>query len=573
MADVAKLSPDPSGSMPHGASFGSDASLIRLHLVADLAVGAACCAIATIVMLRVLRARRAHPSPRPPMPWAFVTFGAFMAALGATHFLQALDLYRPVHWLTGEVKMLTALASFAAAVALPPFVPWAAERLNGTVGERSNGTAAQRSNGTHASGAGGDDASASPLAQATAAPLTHERTLSAVERARNPGARASTPAPRGRIGPTAALDAGDLRPSVLVIDDDPETLAHVSGMLGRDHRVRSFGRADEALEAARQDPPDIVVGDVLMRSANGDELLDRMRADEALHEIPVLLLTTRVDPEFRADVLRRGASDYALKPVTDTELLARVRNMTDLKHSRDTLERELATRSQTFSTLALEATFRKRELERTLQEKQTLLQEVHHRVKGNLQTITSLLKLRARRVEDPTARRVLDESVDRVRVMALLHETLYRSGNPSRVELPEYLRSVLSNLFRSQDADLGRLEIVTPPDAPSVDLEMAVPLGLLVHELVSNALRHAFPEGRVGGIRVALARAPDGAMVLEVSDEGVGLPIGMEMGTSSSLGLQLAHSLAEQLGGALEIERNGGTRFRLRFQDTQEVSA
>jgi two-component sensor histidine kinase len=194
-------------------------------------------------------------------------------------------------------------------------------------------------------------------------------------------------------------------------------------------------------------------------------------------------------------------------------------------------------------------------------------------VKGNLQTITSLLKLRARRVEDPTARRVLDESVDRVRVMALLHETLYRSGNPSRVDLPEYLRSVLSNLFRSQDVDLGRLEIETPPDATSVDLEMAIPLGLLVHELVSNALRHAFPNGRAGGIRVSLARAPGGEMMLEVADQGVGLPLGMEMGTPSSLGLQLAHSLAEQLGGALEIERNGGTRFRLRIQDTQEVLA
>src|SRR2546422_3027459 len=104
MADVAKSSPGPIGLTPQGASQGWDASLIRLHLLTDLAIGAACFAIAVIVILKVVRARRAESSPQRPMPWAFVAFGVFMAALGTTHFLQALDLYQPINWLTGEVK-------------------------------------------------------------------------------------------------------------------------------------------------------------------------------------------------------------------------------------------------------------------------------------------------------------------------------------------------------------------------------------------------------------------------------------------------------------------------------------
>jgi two-component sensor histidine kinase/ABC-type amino acid transport substrate-binding protein len=211
-------------------------------------------------------------------------------------------------------------------------------------------------------------------------------------------------------------------------------------------------------------------------------------------------------------------------------------------------------------------------LQTSLQEKVALLNEVHHRVKNNLQVITSLLRLEAGRSSQPDTRAVLQEMQGRIRAMALLHETLYRAGIFASVDLGGYLKQLATQAFRAQSSGAVRLSLLL--DTVPVSMDQATPCGLLVNELLSNALKHAFPVGQGGEIQVALHAEHASAGLapqwcLRVSDNGVGLPADFEVRRMSSLGLQLATDLARQLGGALDIsapsDPGTGAIFSVRF--------
>lgn len=205
------------------------------------------------------------------------------------------------------------------------------------------------------------------------------------------------------------------------------------------------------------------------------------------------------------------------------------------------------------------------ELVASLRDKEVLLKEIHHRVKNNLQVISSLLNLQSRAVTDPDALELLRDSQSRVRSMALVHEKLYGSSDLARIDFAEYAQSLTAQLLRTyaQQADSVALHIQA--DGCWLDIDTAVPCGLILNELVSNALKHAFPGGRPGEIRVALRQAGLGRFVLQVDDDGVGLPPDLDIDHSPSLGLQLVHTLADQIGGALSVDRMAGTSFRLAF--------
>lgn len=205
----------------------------------------------------------------------------------------------------------------------------------------------------------------------------------------------------------------------------------------------------------------------------------------------------------------------------------------------------------------------------SLQEKESLLKEVHHRVKNNLQIISSLLRLQGAQIDHPIARAVLRDMQNRVRTMALLHENLYRSDNLAQVNLAAYFQGVCAQLFRSMvgQPELVKLEMAVAP--VSLDVNQAVPCGLLVNELVSNCLKHAFPQGRSGVVSVELQpMAVGGALRLRVSDDGVGLPAGFDIQNLHSLGLQLVADLARQLQGALEFRSGKGSVFEVVFNPT-----
>jgi PAS domain S-box-containing protein len=213
-------------------------------------------------------------------------------------------------------------------------------------------------------------------------------------------------------------------------------------------------------------------------------------------------------------------------------------------------------------------TKRAEEVVRTaLREKETLLKEIHHRVKNNLQITSSLLRLQLGTVTDPTARHVLQESQDRIRSMALVHEMLYRSADLSRVDFGPYVRTLTEQLFRAHSVDSRHIAFRVDIPSLVLSVDLAMPLGLIINELVANSLKHAFPEGQGGSIEIKL-RVQDGSFELLVRDNGVGLGRTAPPEKKTTLGLQLVRTLTEQLAGRLQWRSpgDGGAEALITFR-------
>jgi len=207
----------------------------------------------------------------------------------------------------------------------------------------------------------------------------------------------------------------------------------------------------------------------------------------------------------------------------------------------------------------------RRRAEALVSEKEVLLQEIHHRVKNNLQVVSSLLYLQSRQIQDPTTLDMFLESQRRVRSMALIHETLCQMGDVARVNGEEYVRELAHFLSGSYGAE-GRVRVRVDVADVWLGLDVAVPCGLIVNELISNALKHAFPGGREGKVRITLAAGDEGRITLTVADDGVGLPEGLDWQTTHSLGMHLVRRLVQQLGGDLTVAPGPGATFTVRFQ-------
>lgn len=200
----------------------------------------------------------------------------------------------------------------------------------------------------------------------------------------------------------------------------------------------------------------------------------------------------------------------------------------------------------------------------SLREKEILLAEIHHRVKNNLQVVHSLLDLQTARIDDQAVIDMLRDSQNRVRSMALIHQTLYQSKDFARVDFASFLDSLLPTLMDSYNVAAARVSLEIAVREASIPLHQAVPCGLIVNELISNALKHAFPDGRRGRIVVESYSGQRGEVTLSISDDGVGLD-DAEPETGKTLGLTLVRLLADQLKGRLEIQRANPTRFTLSF--------
>jgi two-component sensor histidine kinase len=203
------------------------------------------------------------------------------------------------------------------------------------------------------------------------------------------------------------------------------------------------------------------------------------------------------------------------------------------------------------------------QIKTSLNEKELLLKEIHHRVKNNLQVISSLLYLQSRQIEDEETLGMFLESQHRVRSMALVHERLYQTQDLSKVDTADYIRTLASQLFRSYSASADRTQLTINADNIALGIDVAVPCGLIINELLSNALKHAFPGTRMGRVFVGLTRIMDGQINLVVSDDGVGFPEDLDFRQTQSLGLQLVNTLVQQLEGTIELDRSHGTKFEI----------
>ena len=202
----------------------------------------------------------------------------------------------------------------------------------------------------------------------------------------------------------------------------------------------------------------------------------------------------------------------------------------------------------------------------SLREKEVLLQEVHHRVKNNLQIISSLLDMQSQGVEEPRARQVLQDSRNRIRAMAFVHDRLYQARDLASIDLDDYIRSVVSYLHGVYGSLAQNVALHLRIEQVPLDLDTAIPCGLIINELVSNALKYAFPPDSSGGdVWIEFRVQADGQLVLMVRDNGAGLSPDIDLDKPPSLGLQLVRMLSQQIRGTLHLEREGGTAFEIVF--------
>jgi PAS domain S-box-containing protein len=201
----------------------------------------------------------------------------------------------------------------------------------------------------------------------------------------------------------------------------------------------------------------------------------------------------------------------------------------------------------------------------SLKERDALLKEVHHRVKNNLQVVCSLLDLQQAYVRDTDAARMFKDSQNRIRSIALVHEQLYRSGSRARIDFSEHIRTVVSHLFRTYGASPDRVSLAIVAEDIVIGIDTAILCGLIVGELVSNSLLHAFPDGAQGRVEVVAKKTGEDRLRLVVRDDGVSLPSHVDFSKPATLGLQLVHLLSEQLGAQIAVERAGGTTVSLVF--------
>jgi two-component sensor histidine kinase len=360
----------------------------------------------------------------------------------------------------------------------------------------------------------------------------------------------------------------------LVVDGDPRELHLLEAL------VESYGYEAEtasdgvgALAKLSQGGVDIVISDILMRGMDGYQLCFRVKSDHRYWAIPFVFYTANhSDSEDEDLAIELGAEGFIKKPEDPVIFMQKIR---DVLEGHSTGQRTppkfpkieevvyLRKYNERLIKKIMDKVLRLEQLDASLREKDLLLKEVHHRAKNNLQLIASLLNLQLDYVEDPRILAMLRGCHARIKSMALIHEKLYQSPDLTRVDMGEYIRNLMSMLLDSYGNPTNRIAVDVNVRGVRLGVNVAIPCGLIIQELVSNSLKHAFPGDRKGKIWVDLSSDKEPGFILRVRDNGIGLPKDLYPQRVESLGLQLVHRLAEQLEGNIGFERGQGTEISI----------
>ncbi len=299
-------------------------------------------------------------------------------------------------------------------------------------------------------------------------------------------------------------------------------------------------------------------------------LLNARRLEQAEHKESMVLLAIediterkKAEEKLQAAHQQLKASEQQLR-ATNQQLRASEQQLQASNQQLRASEQQLMAANQQLEADINERKRMEEKIRAALREKEVLLKEVHHRVKNNMQVISSILNLQSRHIQNSHTQKVFTDSQNRIMSMALVHEKLYESEDLAKIDFAGYVRSMTGYLFGLYGAGNSiRFNI----DIKNIllDVNTAIPCGMIINELISNSLKYAFPAGRGGQIYIGLHQAEYDKLILTVKDDGVGLPEGMDFRKTESLGMQLVVMLTEQLDGSIEVDKRKGTTFKITF--------
>jgi two-component sensor histidine kinase len=327
---------------------------------------------------------------------------------------------------------------------------------------------------------------------------------------------------------------------ILLVEDNTNDELLLREMLNAAENLRFdltvATRVSEARAKMASKDFDVILCDLSLPDARGLDAVEMLGAMVPVP--PIVVLTGLQDEDMAIAAIQAGAQDYLVKDTTGAELLVRT-----LRH-------------------ACERARNQAHLRMALAEKEILLREIHHRVKNNMQIISSLLSLQALQVKDPKVQAMFEESQNRISTMGLIHQRLYHSGDLARIDFPGYLQNLITMVLQSHPNG-ARISTDVDVDSLLLDLDIAIPLGLITNELLTNSLKHAFAGRAKGNVQVALHAAAGGHGELTVANDGKeDVPTKTK---STGMGLKLVELLAGQIKGTLAIERGKGMRYTVRF--------
>ena len=358
---------------------------------------------------------------------------------------------------------------------------------------------------------------------------------------------------------------------ILIIDDEPKNLDVLHNCLREaGFKVLIAESGEAALQRIAHTRPDLILLDINMPCIDGFETCRRLKNNELSKDTPVIFVTAETETVDTVRGLEMGAADYITKPFQPEEVAARIERHLTIRNLQKRLEEQNAQLQQEIA----ERKQAEDRIKAALREKEVLLSEVHHRVKNNMQVISSLLKLQSAQIEDKKYTDMFRDSENRIKSMALVHETLYQSKDFANVEFNGYVETITNHLIRNSATHPDKIKLKREIEDITFGLDHAIPCGLIINELITNSLKHAFPKDREGEIKITFRSMNSDEIELTVSDDGIGIPEEMDIQETKSLGLQLVHILAEdQLEGTLELDRDGGTAFRIRFKEAHNENS
>jgi two-component sensor histidine kinase len=351
---------------------------------------------------------------------------------------------------------------------------------------------------------------------------------------------------------------------VLQVEDSPGDAALVERTLSKSGCAVYSERvvnAQEMRAALTKQSWDVIIADYRLPEFGAPSALSTLQ--ESGQDIPFIVVSGAMGEDVAVAMMRAGAQDYLLKHDLARLAPAVEREIRDARTRREREQAEVAL-GESQERLAAQAAALDRQTV-LLQHSETMLREIHHRVKNNMQVMSSLLSLQSRAASNPAVSRMLEENQNRIQSMALLHEILYQSEDLATVDFAKYARRMVEHLFRSYGVDSRQIRLRTELDPVGIELDDALPCALLISEVISNSLKHGFPERREGEIGIVLRSQSGTGVSLQISDNGVGLPANVDWKISRSLGLRLVRALAEQLHASLNVRSQGGTEVHLVF--------